>query len=41
LRAERSGTGEGRIYTITYKVTDDCGNETFATVTVTVPKSQN
>lgn len=40
LRAERSGTGEGRIYTITYKVTDDCGNETFATVTVSVPKSQ-
>jgi hypothetical protein len=37
LRAERSGTGEGRIYTITYKVTDDCGNETFATVTVLVP----
>ncbi len=40
LRAERSGQGEGRIYTITYKVTDDCGNETFATVTVTVPKSK-
>ncbi len=41
LRAERSGQGEGRIYTITYKVTDNCGNETFATVTVTVPKSKS
>jgi hypothetical protein len=40
LRAERSGTDEGRIYTITYKVTDDCGNETYATVTVSVPKSK-
>ena len=28
LRAERSGNGDGRIYTITYKVTDDCGNST-------------
>jgi predicted extracellular nuclease len=40
LRAERSGVGTGRIYTITYKVTDACGNETFATATVTVPLSQ-
>jgi hypothetical protein len=40
LRAERSGKGEGRIYTITYKVTDACGNVTFATVTVSVPKSK-
>jgi hypothetical protein len=40
LRAERSGQGEGRIYTITYKVTDACGNETFAVVTVSVPKSK-
>ncbi len=37
LRAERSGTGEGRIYTITYQVTDACGNSTEATATVTVP----
>jgi len=40
LRAERSGTGEGRVYTITYTVTDDCGNSTTQSVMVTVPKSQ-
>lgn len=40
LRAERSGVGTGRIYTITYMVTDACGNSTTATVTVTVPLSQ-
>jgi predicted extracellular nuclease len=40
LRAERSGTGTGRIYTITYQVTDACGNSTIATATVTVPHSQ-
>jgi len=40
LRAERSGTGEGRIYTITYQVTDSCGNSTVATATVTVPHNQ-
>jgi hypothetical protein len=38
LRAERSGTGTGRIYTIVVKVKDDAGNESEeATVTVTVP----
>ena len=40
LRAERSGIGTGRVYTITYKVTDACGNFSIATVTVTVPLSQ-
>ena len=40
LRAERSGTGAGRIYTITYMVTDACGNSSIATVTVTVPLSK-
>jgi predicted extracellular nuclease len=40
LRAERSGIGTGRIYTITYMVTDACGNSATATVTVTVPLSQ-
>ncbi|MEE9617046.1 MAG: ExeM/NucH family extracellular endonuclease, partial [Anaerolineae bacterium] len=40
LRAERSGTGDGRIYTITYEVTDACGNSTVATATVTVPHNQ-
>ena len=40
LRAERSGNGEGRIYTITYEVTDACGNSAMQSVTVTVPKSK-
>ncbi|HEX6032792.1 MAG TPA: ExeM/NucH family extracellular endonuclease, partial [Anaerolineales bacterium] len=40
LRAERSGVGTGRVYTITYMVTDDCGNSTTQEVTVTVPLSQ-
>lgn len=39
LRAERSGTGDGRVYTITYEATDACGNSTTATATVTVPHS--
>ena len=37
LRAERAGGEEDRIYTITYLVTDACGNSTEASVTVTVP----
>ncbi len=37
LRAERSGMGTGRIYTITYMVTDDCGNQTVQSAVVTVP----
>jgi predicted extracellular nuclease len=37
LRAERSGTGEGRVYTITYAVEDDCGNITFGSIEVLVP----
>ena len=40
LRAERAGGGDGRIYTITYEVTDACGNTTIASATVTVPKSK-
>lgn len=39
LRAERSGIGTGRIYTITYLVTDACGNSTTQSVTVSVPLS--
>lgn len=40
LRAERSGTGPGRVYTITLQATDAAGNlSTPKTVTVTVPKS--
>jgi predicted extracellular nuclease len=38
LRAERSGLGVGRVYTITYQVTDACGNSTLASVTVSVPR---
>jgi uncharacterized protein len=37
LRAERSESGTGRVYTITYRVTDDCGNSTTASATVMVP----
>lgn len=37
LRAERSGTGSGRIYTITYKATDASGNYAMVSVTVEVP----
>lgn len=41
LRSERMGGGNGRVYTITLKVTDTEGNVSTATVTVTVPHSQN
>ncbi|HEY1114071.1 MAG TPA: family 10 glycosylhydrolase [Chitinophagaceae bacterium] len=37
LRAERSGTGEGRIYTIRVASTDAYGNTSTGTVTVSVP----
>jgi predicted extracellular nuclease len=40
LRAERSESGSGRVYTITYRVTDDCGNSTTDSATVTVPIEQ-
>lgn len=40
LRAERSGTGSGRVYTLTYSARDAAGNVAFATAEVTVPKSQ-
>jgi predicted extracellular nuclease len=40
LRAERSGRGDGRIYTITYHATDACGHVTVATATVTVPRDR-
>ncbi len=41
LRAERDGSKDGRVYRITFSVTDVSGNTTTATATVTVPKSQN
>ncbi|MCJ8014249.1 Ig-like domain-containing protein [Paenibacillus sp. KQZ6P-2] len=41
LRATRSGEGTGRIYTITYTATDNAGNQTVSTATVTVPHDQS
>ncbi|HYP25593.1 MAG TPA: Ig-like domain-containing protein [Blastocatellia bacterium] len=41
LRAERSGEGTGRIYTITITCTDSSGNSTSQTATVTVPLNQD
>ncbi|MFC2035441.1 hypothetical protein ACFLUJ_04870 [Chloroflexota bacterium] len=40
LRAERVGTNTDRIYTITVIATDNSGNESTATATVTVPHDQ-
>jgi hypothetical protein len=37
LRSERSGLGDGRIYTVTYSATDGSGNEAVATADVYVP----
>lgn len=37
LRAERSGAGDGRVYTITVECTDESGNTSTSDVTVTVP----
>lgn len=38
LRAERSGTGTGRTYTLTWEATNSWGATVTATATVTVPK---
>jgi hypothetical protein len=40
LRAERDGGGDGRVYTITFIVSDASGNVGTATARVFVPKSQ-
>lgn len=37
LRAERSGTGSGRVYTVTVEVQDGVGNASTGTVEVSVP----
>lgn len=37
LRAERSGSGSGRIYTIMYTITDNAGSSSTAVSTVSVP----
>lgn len=41
LRRERSGLGDGRIYTITYTATDGSDNETEDSATVEVPLAQD
>jgi hypothetical protein len=40
LRAERSGQGTGRVYTITYEARDGSGNTAVASTAVLVPHSQ-
>jgi hypothetical protein len=39
LRAERTGSGNGRVYTVTMRVTDVAGNSTSKSVQVFVPHS--
>ncbi len=41
LRSERSGKGNGRVYTIRVTCTDPAGNTVVRTTTVTVPKNQS
>jgi hypothetical protein len=41
VRAERSGTGNGRVYTIFFTATDGRGGSTSGTVKVSVPHNQN
>jgi hypothetical protein len=40
VRAERSGQGDDRVYTLTYKATDAAGNFAYSSATVTVPHDQ-
>lgn len=40
LRAERSGQGDGRVYTITVVCTDDAGARALGSVTVAVAHDQ-
>jgi hypothetical protein len=40
LRAERAGSGDGRVYTITIAARDTAGNTATGSTTVTVPHSQ-
>jgi hypothetical protein len=41
LRAERDGSGDGRVYTIFADVTDDDGNTTEVACKVQVPHDQS
>ena len=40
VRAERAGSGNGRIYTVRYSVVDGSGNTNFAEATVSVARSK-
>jgi hypothetical protein len=40
LRAERSGSDPGRIYTVTHEATDACGNAVVVSTGVVVPLSR-
>jgi hypothetical protein len=40
LRSERSGTGTGRVYTVTVESSDVAGNKSTASATVLVPHDQ-
>ena len=41
LRAERSGIGPGRTYTLTYRGSDRAGNSTACSIPVTVPHTHS
>jgi uncharacterized repeat protein (TIGR01451 family) len=41
LRRERNGNGNGRVYTITFRLRDAAGNTRYATKTISVPHSNN
>lgn len=40
LRQERDGTGDGRVYTVHFALTDECGNVSTASFDVTVRQNQ-
>jgi hypothetical protein len=40
LRGERSGKGNGRVYTLTYQGSDVAGNSTTCSTAVTVPHNR-
>jgi hypothetical protein len=40
LRAQRNGSGTGRVYTLTYTGADEAGNTATCAATVTVPHDQ-
>jgi len=41
LRAERSGSGNGRVYSVVITVTDDSNNSSSATVEIVVAHDKN